>query len=202
MNEANVERIQNDLLTMRQALGLAVPPVSRNQVWGMLWLAACGLLLVLLSAFPRLIPQPWGTVLFLAGWLALPTWGYINRLRGKSGDVKLCATASKTWLYSAVVVAVGITFAIWARTLGLPWPIIVGGLFFVEGLPCLVVAILQPWRLSLAGWAIALIVCGLCVPFMRVQNVGVLLGGIVFLGWFLSAAILCWQLRRHEAEIA
>lgn len=202
MNQANVERVQDDLVTIRQALGLAAPPVGRNQVWGMLWLAACGLFLILLSVFPRVIPQPWGSVLFLAGWLALPTWGYFNRLRGKSSDVKLCATTSKSWLYSVVVVAFGVVFMIWARALGLSWPIVLGGLFFVEGLPCLVVALLEPWRLSLVGWSIALIVCGLCFPFLRIQNAGVLLGGIVFLGWFLSASILYWQLRRHEAEIA
>src|SRR5207342_3196414 len=109
-----------------------------------------------------------------------------------------CATTSKTWLYSVVVVAFGVVFTIWARALGLPWPIVLGGLCFVEGLPCLVVALLEPWRLSLAGWSVALIICGLCFPFLRDQNAGVLLGGIVFLGWFVAAAILYWQLRRHE----
>jgi hypothetical protein len=202
MNETNVERVRDDLLTMRQAIGLAVPPVGRSQIWGMLWLACCGLLLILLSVFPRLIPHPWGTLLFIGCWLALPIWGLFNWLRGKQPAANIYPATSRPWLYAFIVVAFGVVFTIWARMLGLSWPIAIGGLFFVEALPCLIVALLEPWRLSLAGWSVALIVCGLCFPFLQKGSAGVLLGGIVFLGWLLSAAILYWQLRRHEMNRA
>ena len=199
MQRDELNRVREDLAAMRQAIGLSVPSVGIHQVWGMVWQASCGLLLILLSVFPGTISDGWATILFLTCWLALPAWGLFKGLTGQSNEAKANRICSRPGLYSFIVVAFGFVFVVWARLLGLAWPVIIGGLFFIEGLPCLVVSLIEPCRLSLVAWSAALIVLGLGLPFTQGYGYGILIGGVVFLGWSLAAAILYWQLRCHES---
>ena len=49
------------------------------------------------------------------------------------------------------------------------------------------------WRLSNIGFSVGLMLCGFILPFVNVKNLGVLVGGSVFLGSVLSAGTLAWQ---------
>jgi hypothetical protein len=102
-------------------------------------------------------------------------------------------------LYALIVVSFGVGFTLWGRQLGLSWPVIIGALFFIEALPSLIVSLTEWWRLSTVGLSSGLVVCGLGFPFAHGSSMGVLLGGSVFLGSILAAAILYWQVRRHES---
>jgi hypothetical protein len=62
-----------------------------------------------------------------------------------------------------------------------------------------VISFTEWWRLSNIGFSAGLMTCGFCLPFVHGNGIGVLLGGSVFVGSIVSAAILTWQLRRHES---
>ena len=173
-----------------------LPPLGLREVWNWLWLGFTGLLILTLGFFPHLIPPPWGACLVLGCWLALPV-GSFFRHKPTTGVQKRMSAQIR--LYALIVVSFGVGFTLWGRQLGLSWPVIIGALFFIEALPSLIVSLTEWWRLSTVGLSSGLVVCGLGFPFAHGSSMGVLLGGSVFLGSILAAAILYWQVRRHES---
>jgi hypothetical protein len=200
MNEFELKRVQNDLEVLRQAVGLAPPALTIAQVRGFLWLAFTGLLLIVIALFPGLIPHRLGGWLVLACWIALPVRGLTRRLLGKSAPDFEKSQNALPRHYSLTVVVFGVVFSLWARALGLPWPITMGMLFFIEALPLLMVSVSETWRRPGIGLALTLITCGLGVPFVHGDRFSVLLGTAIFAGCSLSAGILYWQLCRHESH--
>jgi hypothetical protein len=186
----------------KRPLGIpdTLPPLSLQDVWGRLWLGATGLLLVLLSLYPTLIPAPWGGLLVLACWIALPLRGIIKGLARKPLPTDVRDVRTDATLYTCMILGFGVGFTLWARHLGLSWPVVFGMLFFIESLPSAIVSFTEWWRLSTLGFSAGLLLCGFGLPFVHGRNLGVLLGGSVFVGSMLSAAILVWQLRRPGAR--
>jgi hypothetical protein len=176
-----------------------LPPASLQDVWGRLWLGATGLLLVALSLLPHLVPYPWGGILFLSCWLALPLCGIARRFSQKPLPADERRRTTEVTLYTFFIVAFGVGFTVWARTLGLSWPVVLGALFFIESLPSMLVSFTEWWRLSNIGFSAGLMTCGFCLPFVHGSGIGVLLGASIFVGSIVSAAILTWQLRHHES---
>ena len=175
-----------------------LPPLSRREVWHWLWLGFTGLLLFALGSFPHAIPPPWGGCLVLICWLVLPVRGLFKRKPTTAAHKRMNAQVR---LYTFIVVSFGVGFTLWARKLGLSWPVIIGVLFFIEALPSLIVALTEWWRLSTMGLSFGLMVCGLGFPFAHGSRIGVLLGASVCLGSILSAGILYWQVRGHESIV-
>jgi hypothetical protein len=197
MASADIKRLQDDLTTMKRAVGLG-PSFSISQVWGFAWLALTGLLLIAVSAFPGLVPGDWDGLLVLLCWIALPVRGLTSRLLGKRDRDFDNAQQSLPRYYSATVLSFGIVFVLWTRLLQISWPITLGMLFFIEALPLLMVSVADAWRRSGVGLALALIGCGLGVPFVHGNGFGLLLGAALFSGCALSATILYWQLCKQE----
>ena len=73
-------------MTMRTQFGIpdSLPPLNLRDVWGRLWLGLTGLLLLVLSLVPNLVPPPWGSALVLVCWLVLPVRGLMNQSTRKS----------------------------------------------------------------------------------------------------------------------
>jgi hypothetical protein len=202
VRETELQRVQGDLATIRQAVGLGPPALAIAHVWGFLWLAFTGLLLVALTLFPGAVPPPWGGLLVLTCWIALPVRGLLGRLIGSpNGDFEISQRALPRF-YSLTVVAFGVVVVLWARLLGLSWSVTVGMLFFIEALPLLMVSVGESWRRAGLGIVLALVVCGLGFPFVQGSAIGLLLGGAIFCGCSLSAGILYWQLSRHAFSAA
>jgi len=153
MNKSELKRVQDDLATMRQAVGLARPAFTIAQVWGFLWLAFTGLLLIVIALFPSLIPCRWGGLLVLVCWVALPVRGLTRRLIGRPAPDFEKSQNALPKLYSLTVMVFGVIFFLWARMLGLSWPITMGMLFFIEALPLLIVSVSETWRRSGRGQA-------------------------------------------------
>jgi len=106
--------------------------------------------------------------------------------------------SAQVLLYTIIVVAFGVGFTLWARHLGLSWPVVIGALFFIEALPSVIVSLTEWWRLSTLGLSSGLMVCGIGFPFTHGNGIGVLLGTSVCLGSILAASILYWQIRQYE----
>ena len=171
-----------------------LPPLGKSVVLARLWLAFCGLLLLTISFFPAMIPGKWGAYLFLVCWLALPAKDFVQRFRF-GGDEKLKQQIDpRVRLYLAVILAFSVCFVLWARKLGLSWPITLGLLLLVEALSSFIVSLTEWWRLSTVGLSIALAICGFGFPF--VTEIGILFGAAISCGSLLSAGILRWQITR------
>jgi len=97
-----------------------------------------------------------------------------------------------------LVVSFGVGFTLWARQLSLPWPIVIGALFLIEGLSTLIAALTEWWRLSTVGLAIGIMICGFGFPLVAEGRRFVLVGAAVFFGGLLSGGILYWQLCRKD----
>jgi hypothetical protein len=134
----------------------------------------------------------------LVCWLVLPVKGLFKPSARKLRTDGQKSTSAQVRLYTIIVVGFGVIFTLWARRLGLSWPIVIGTLFFIEALPSVIVSLTEWWRLSTIGFSVGLMICGLGLPFMHGSNLGILFGGAVFLGGLLAAGILYWQLRQHE----
>jgi hypothetical protein len=145
-----------------------------------------------------LIPPPWGGWLVLVCWVALPVRGFFVRKPVSNAQARRSAQVR---LYTLMVVGFGVGFTVWARHLGLSWPVIIGALFFIEALPSLIVSLTEWWRVSMVGLSLGLMVCGFGFPFAQGSGMGVLLGSSVLSGSLLSAGILYWQVRRHEKRL-
>ena len=172
-----------------------LPPLGIREVWNWLWLGVTGLLLVALGLFPHLIPPPWGGLLVLVCWLALPVRGLFGR--NQAADIQKRMSA-QVRLYTLIVVSFGVSFTIWAGHLSLSWPVIIGILFFIEALPSLIVSLTEWWRLSTVGLSSGLMICGFVIPFVEKNRVTILIGGAVAFGSLLSAGILYLQLRHLQ----
>ena len=172
-----------------------LPPLGRPVVLARLWLAFCGLFLLTISFFPTIIPGKFGAYLFLVCWLALPAKDFFQRFRhGVPGTIKKHGDP-RVRLYLVVIFAFGLCLVLWAKKLGLSWPITLGLLLLVEAISSFIVSLTEWWRLSTIGLSIALMVCGLGFPF--VSGVGILFGAAIFIGSLISAGILHWQILRY-----
>jgi hypothetical protein len=189
---------------MRTQFGIpdSLPPLNLRDVWGRLWLGLTGLLLLVLSLFPNLVPPPWGSALVLVCWLVLPVRGLMNQSARKSRTDAQKRMSNQVSLYTLIVVGFGIGFTLWARHLGLPWPVVIGVLFMMEALPSAIVSLTEWWRLSTVGFSTGLMICGFGFPLVNENRMFVLVGGSVFLGSLLSAGILYWQVRNNESSPA
>jgi hypothetical protein len=177
-----------------------LPPLGLHEVFAFLWLGFTGLLLLTLALFPHFFPFPWGGLLVLVCWLALPVSGLIRRCVRKAPTDGPKRISAQIRLYTLIVVSFGVGFTLWARHLGLPWPVVIGALFFIEALPSLIVSVTEWWRLSTIGLSAGLMSFGFGFPFVDESRTFVLLGGAVFMGSLLSAGILYWQLSRYHAK--
>ena len=173
-------------------------PLGQPVVLGRLWLAFCGLILLTISFFPTMIPGKWGAYLFLICWLALPAKDFIWRLNHGGEEKVKKQIDPRVRLYLVVILAFSVCLVLWARKLGLSWPITLGLLLLVEAISSFIVSLTEWWRLSTVGLSIALAICGFGFPF--VTKVGILFGAAILVGGLLSAGILRWQILRCPRE--
>lgn len=176
-----------------------LPPLNLRDIWSRLWLGFTGLLLLVLSLFPNLLPPPWGTVLVLLFWLVLPVRSFVNQSARIFRAESQKRMGHQVRLYTFIVVGFGVGFTLWARQLGLPWPVVIGVLFLIESLTSIIASLTEWWRLSTIGFSIGLMVCGFGFPLVKGNGTFVLVGGSVFFGSLLSAGILYLQVRNDEA---
>lgn len=184
----------------RITLGMpnALPPLGKPVVLARLWLAFCGLLLFTIPFFPAIIPDKLAAILWVTCWLALPIRGFLQRSRhGRDKKIKK-QIEPRVWLYSVVLLAFSLGLVLWARKLGLSWPMTCGLVLLVEALASFIVSLTEWWRLSTVGLSIALAICGFGFPF--VTDIRILFGAAIFFGSLLSAGILHWQITRCAGQ--
>jgi hypothetical protein len=177
-----------------------LPPLTSRELRGYLWFGVAGLLILTLGCFPRSAAVRWVVVLSLGGWLIVPARGYFKRSPSGAPTASRKALAAQIRLYTLVVLAFSVGFAVWARHLGLAWPIVIGALFSIDAFANMIAALTEWWRLSMFGHAIGLMICGFAFPLVDKSHWAVLFGTALFAGSSLATAILYFQVRHHEAS--
>jgi hypothetical protein len=185
-----------------------LPPLKRRDLRSCFVFGGMGLFVLLLGLFPSLRPPPRAALPLAICWLALPAWGLFRFLKGKSrADVQLrekrgSGTSTQAGLYMLVMVGVGVGYFLWARRLCVASSVIFGTLLLIEGLGGVIVSMTEWWRLSHIGLAFGLMAGGFFLPLDGKLSMAVPVGGAFLMGSLLSAGILYWQVRNHEATLA
>lgn len=174
-----------------------LPPLTRRELRGYVWFGVTGLLLLTLGIFPNQAAVRWGVLVAIVCWLALPARGLFRRSPNPHSEGRK-ALSMQIMLYTFVVVSFSVGFALWARQLGLAWPIVIGAVFLIDAFANLIAALTEWWRLSMFGHSVGLMICGFGFPFVDKGKWAVLLGGALFTGSLLATGILYWQVRHHE----
>jgi hypothetical protein len=183
-----------------------LPPLGGRELRSCFVFAAMGLLVLMLGLFPSLRPPTRAAVLLPICYLVLAGWGLFRFLKRKrctavaKPEKRTTGTSTQVGIFTVIMVAVGFGFFFWARHLGVAVPVIFGSLLLIEGLGAAIVSLTEWWRLSHIGLSLGLMAGGFLLPLVPKTLVAVPVGGAFLLGSLVSAAILHWQVRHHEAS--
>jgi hypothetical protein len=213
-----INRVKTDLETIQKAIGPS-PNFGREWLqwlrrdnWSSLWYCLPGLIFIAGTVLPfdgtkrhfGLIPAQWVALLATA-----VTFGILFRSQRRlfwnparpAGLVRVQKKFNTRgyWLLLAIFVQFSFYF-IWAEQSGLTGqPAILGLYFLVMGSACMVMAV--SWNAwGLFGWAIALLICGVCQPAMHGRMTGMLIGMLFIIGSLLSSVFQALQLRKIESQ--
>src|SRR5207237_4960881 len=123
---------------------------TRRELKGYLWFGVTGLLLLTLGIFPNLAAVRWGVMVVMVCWLALPARGLFKRSPYPHSAGRK-ALSTQIMLYTFVVVSFSVGFVLWARHLGLAWPIVIGAVFLIDAFANMIASLTEWWRLSMFG---------------------------------------------------
>ena len=167
--------------------------------------AGMGCFVLLVGLFPQLRPPPRMALPFALCSLAIPVWGLFRFIRRKSlpgvqaRENRTHGTSTQVRLSAIIMISVGVGYFYWARHLGVSSAVILGSLLIIEGLGGMIVSLTEWWRLSHIGVSSGLVIGGFLLPLAETISVAVPVGGSFMVGSLVSAGILYWQLRYHEA---
>jgi hypothetical protein len=213
-----IDRVKTDLETIQKAIGTA-PSFGREWLqwlkrdnWSSLWWCLPGIIFITGALLPfndtkkhfGLLLDQW-VCLLAAGVTLGILFGSQRRLfwnpARPTGLVRVQKkfNARGYWLLLAIFVQFSLYF-IWAKQSGITGqPAILGLYFLVTGSACMVMAV--SWNAwALFGWAIALLICGVCQPAVHDRMTEILLGILFLIGPLLSSVFQALQLRRIEAQ--
>lgn len=195
MNQANLNRLQDDLETMKRAAGVDLP-FGREDIRAALWCAASG---ALVSVWALL--GPWEYRWVVAIPLALAVFcGIRAYLRAHHER----AAAPVRWrehrlaaIAALVAVPLGIGYMQWERQVGLPRQFVGAASVFFVGVGLLIFAALDRQRRHYAGGAIPLMAFAVAIPFCSPAQVVIAAGLCLALGGGATAGLQAWGLRKH-----
>lgn len=181
-----------------------LPPLGRRDLRSCFVFAGMGLVVLLIGLFPQLRPPPRMALPLALCSLAFPVWGLFRfvtrkaRTDAQKTEQRTHGTKTQVRLFALIMIGVGFGFYYWARSLGIPSPVIFGSLLIIEGLGGMIVSLTEWWRFSHIGVSSGLVIGGFLVPFVGESALAVAVGGAFFVGGLISTGVLCWQLRHHE----
>lgn len=194
MSRTELDRVREDLATMRSAAGFG-SPFGRDDVAGNLAVAAVGACFAAWMAFggERLGRTP--TYLFMAALVAVGTAVAVRARRRRGSRPELWREQRANLLAAVVIAPAVMAYLRWEMWLGMPRETAGAAALFFVGLGLLLVPILSPKRFAYAGAAVPLMAFGLALPFCDARGSAVAAGLCLTAAGLATAALQTWQLR-------
>ncbi len=203
MNPTEIDRVRDDLATMKRAAGVGLP-IGRSDVGLSLAWAVAG---VPLAAWAAFTPPEQTTFALL---LVVPCMGVLalsafvakryHRHRGKAAAP--WREHRFQWIAAGVMTPVFGGFVAWSIIRGLSPEAMTVTALFMAGLGMLVLPILDRTRLFYLGWAISTMLFAFAAPLLGQRYLGMLVGGWLILSGLSAAGIMRWQIHRSGNEHA
>ncbi len=196
MNQTDIDRVRDDLATMRQATGLGLP-IGRSDVYLSLAWAVAGVPLaawaaispVGQAAFSVLLVVPGAAVLALSAIVA----GKCRRER--AGSPLRWREHRSQWIAAGILTPLFGVFLVWSIAKGLSPETMTVTALFMAGLGMLIVPMIDRTRLFYLGWAASTMLFAITAPALGHRYLGVGVGGWLIVSGLLAAGIMSWQLR-------
>jgi len=191
MSQVPLERVREDLETIRTAIGVELP-FGRSEVLANIWTAACGLLVALWSLLAPSEYRGTAVVLDLAvlGWL----WCSYHARRHRGVRPWTWREHKLGLLGAAIVTPCLVAYMLWERHLGMPREMVGAAALFSVGLGVLLISLVDQRRRYYLGGALALMTWGVSFPLLAPPQI-IMAAGIVLAVAGISAAVVqTWQL--------
>jgi hypothetical protein len=203
MSQADLDRVREDLATMKQAFGFRLP-FGQEHVWVSLALAVVGIAIAALTALTNISVKPaapdstahWAYIALIVApaLFVLAVMSVIARRR-KAKAPLLWRESRLSWVVAAVVVPLYVGFIAWTARNGLSLGVLTAATLFLAGLFSLMATIPDRSKWYTLGWAVSTLLAGVCAPVATYESAGLVAGGWLLLGGFSTAAITTRQLR-------
>ena len=209
MKQANLNRVRDDLETIKQAAGINLR-LRQHDVWMSLGVAAAGIPLALTTPWQPAgawIASVWMEVALIAipAALVFCLWARIDRacVRQSPNDVRATVfwdpRAAKSILPAALA---AIAFFVAALATGVAFRAAVASAVFILGVGMLMLPILDRSRWIYFGQAIPTLLFGLAIPLWWQHYPTLVIGGWFILHGLSTAALIQWHLYRNGYEHA
>jgi hypothetical protein len=200
MSEADLQRLRNDLDTLQHAASLELP-FGWSEVWLVLTLVPCGLVITLWSAFGDPNYDWLGVIPLVLVAAGIAAWFIRNRVRFLGTPAR--RRENRFGAISTAVITVGVVSLIfWEKKLGLSHVVVRGTTLFMMGIMLVPVALSSRARRSALGASLALMPYGLLYPLCTRSQAGVVGGLAVIVAGLSAWAIMAFQLRADRRDHA
>lgn len=200
MSDENLQRVREDLETVRQAAGLELP-IRREDVWSSWLLVPAGLFLSLYMLFApinrlhaMIALLPMGAIL---GWEIWMRYQH-RRSTGRSSSRRKEMTFN---ILMGLIVLAAVIFYRWlAYRMDVPRDMVGATMLFFASVVMLVAGLSAPARRCLLAAAPLVMGYGLLSPLLTDREVAVVGGLFVMIAGAGGALIMQYQLRKAEAH--
>ena len=203
MSQTEMDRVREDLATMKRAAGVGLP-IGRSDVRLSLAWAVAGVPLAVWAAYTPPEQTTFGLLLVIPcmGVLALSALvaKKYHRHRGKTPAP--WREHRFQWIAAGVLTPVFGGFVAWGIVRGLSPEALTVTALFMAGLGSLIIPILDRTRLFYLGWAVFTMLFAVTAPLLGQRYFGVLVGGWLILSGLSAAGIMGWQIHRSPDEHA
>jgi len=200
MSETGLNRVRDDLATIKQAAGLELP-FGKEDVRLGLWSAIIGVFVTACAVFSpweyrRMIFVPIGLAVLLTVWTSIKMRQQRTKQPGRWREQRTIGIAVLVFLPLAI------GYKYWERASGRPGEMVGAASVVFFGVGVLVAAVIEKKRLYYAGGAIPLMAVGISIPLCTPRQVMIAAGLCWITGGLAVAAIQAWQLRTNGTEHA
>ncbi len=203
MRHIELNRVRDDLATMKRAAGVG-SPIGRCDLWLSLAWAVAGVPLAAWAAFTPLEQRTFGLLLVVpcVGVLVLSAFVAKKHHLDRGRAPAPWREHRFQWIAAGVLTPLFGGFLVWGIMSGLSPQTLTVTAVFMAGLGMLVLPILDRTRLFYVGWAVFTMLFAFIAPVLGQRYLGVAVGGWLVLSGVSAAAIMGWQIHRSAGEHA
>ena len=187
MSHTDLDRVRDDLATLKRAAGLELP-YGKEDARLSLWLAFFGVLVTACAVFS---PWEYRLVLFAPICLAalVTAQAFVKARRQRTRQPGRWREHRVAGIAASIFLPLAIGYKFWERSIGMPREMVGAAAVFFFGVGLLVIAVFEKKRLYYAGGAIPLMALGISIPMCTPRQV-MIAAGICWITANLAAAAI------------